>query len=242
MLKTWFFPLIGVNAPRDLRIGIMAKTHWLLATVAVAGVLGIALCGTAQATVIDFDSAGAPGDIDPIITQDGITVTITNGRLGTVGGAFPGGVGWAATAGTNNVDPAYQSVFSGQFLGHVDGVAPGSMSFAFDQAVSDVSFYIADIDAEEVFTVNALDAFGATVSSVVIGDGDAGTGDSIATLFSLPGNGIRTVSITFTDGNNLAAFGIDRLTFNEGTGPALPSPGLIGLLLLGLPWVVRITR
>lgn len=213
--------------------------------IAMASLLGAVLslgASGAHATVIDFDSAGVAGDTDPTITQDGITVTVTGGRLGTVGGSFPGGVGWAASAGTNNVSAAYASVFNGLFLGHVNGVAPGTMSFAFDQAVSDVSFYVADIDAEESFTVAARDAGGGTVSSVVIADGDPGTGDSIATLFSLPGSGIRSVTIDFTDGNNLAAFGIDTLTFNETGGSAIPMPGLIGLMGLALPCLSRRSR
>jgi len=173
----------------------------------------LAACLTAAvayAAFIDFNSLGPVGDPAPSISAGGVTVSFSNLEISEIGATING---FGGTEGSNQVVVADQVNFNGQFLTALDfGRAQCRSSgfvrtIEFDTAVTDVSMYIADIDACEGITASAFDESDTLLDTMAF---PSSTGlDSKVLLVGFGTlSGIRKVTLVGDD-----PVGIDNLSF-----------------------------
>jgi len=184
-----------------------------------------------SAAVLDFESAGSAGDAVPTLIGDGVAVTFTNFYLAAAG---DNSVGFGGAGGFNGVsNPAGFSGMSITIGNNRAGqyeTGNSTATIQFSQAISDLSFWLADIDAANGQVV-AKDEHGFVLQTLVIDQGAAGAGDAKATFFSFGGlSGIRSVAIDDVD-----PIGLDTLSFLEESPSVatVPAPAALPLFVSG---------
>lgn len=212
------------------------KTHslgWL------AGVVFGALAATTAAALpIDFES-GYSGRVNSFagdeFAANGLHFSSTDAmRVVEMGAPTDGFVGEAYS---KDLAPLGNYFLTGDFNGTSD------LKVSFDYDVTSVSFDLADIDTNEVFTITAYDQSDNALQTIVLRDdglGDAGyvTGNAKLTDVLLnPGQAfrwffvdIRTITSKYRD----IGFGFDNLDFTIAATDATGSVPLPGGLVLGL--------
>ena len=108
----------------------------------------------------------------------------------------------------------------------------------FTMPVSEVSFYLLDVDAREKFTVTAYNEDDEEIASQIIKTGDPGTGDGIGTLVTLSTTEDNPIRYIIIDVPDWAGFAIDDFSFQV----AIPEPATIFLLGVGLLGVAGLAR
>eukprot|EP01047_Picozoa_sp_COSAG01_P031940 COSAG01_NODE_2289_length_7984_cov_52.534432_2_plen_2541_part_01 len=157
----------------------------------------------------------ACGDVQsvPPITVGGIRITFTNLVCITPGSTRGG---WGGRGGANTVVSADRANFNGKHVtgrGNYNAYRPSNFvrTITFDQDVTAVSLYVADVADGQRVTINARDSAGGTLSSW-----RKYTGDARAVKVSLAGLTVRSLTIVGND-----PIGIDNLAFQARTGAAI---------------------
>lgn len=189
----------------------------------------------AWASAMDFDSLST--DIaTPDITVNNVTVSFTNLMTIAVGSDT---YGFGSTYGRNKVSDN-NGHFNGNFLTAYDDLTglgfrtgyfrPNNFvsSILFSTSVSDISFYIADVDAGQGVMISALDDLGSVLHTLSF---DLAGGDGLVRLASFDGySNIRQIQIIGNDPT-----GIDSLSFNpQAQSSHVPEPASHTMTLLGL--------
>lgn len=200
-------------------------------TLAVAGAFSMAaVAGHAASINIDFETrfAGHETDIDDPYTIGG--VTFTRGKDQTV---VKTGAPQDGFVPNDNIACG----MFGDFFLTDDFTANQTVDLTldFDGPVTGLQFYIGDIDGgggnREVFEAVATLAGGGT-STISFTSGDAGTGNSIATLFDFGTDAITSVSISGSTANGNRIDNISATAVPLPAGAVLMLTGLAGLGLL----------
>ncbi|NOQ63708.1 MAG: hypothetical protein GQ582_04285 [Methyloprofundus sp.] len=104
----------------------------------------------------------------------------------------------------------------GSFLVAYSGVLPTAASGS-----------IWDVDGPEIFTINALDAAGTILSTVVLADADGGDGLPATFAFDLgAGNNISYIDIT---NNSTRPMGFDNFSATTAVNVSVPEPAMLML-------------
>jgi hypothetical protein len=179
-----------------------------------------------QCETIDFETipGGAPSDgltIDSQFLETlGVTFSLENGgapvlaEVGAPQTAFEGFGGLP-----DNPAPDQNA---GSFFLTDDGKLTQSASniiVTFDVPVSEARGEILDIDGGEQFVIEARDEMGQMFDSVIIMSGDAGTGDGIATSWSISQPGADIHSLLFMGSRTGCCFGLAFDNFDACTIP-----------------------
>lgn len=213
-----------------------------------------------QGGVIDFESIpglGGPVDRLEISNQfdasDGIVFRLADGtfpELALVGLPETAFAGPPNNAGSDNPVADPDQGIELAFLtddGTVAGLDPPPLIVEYDPPTAEASGVVLDIDFDESFTIDARDAQDAVLETVTIQAGDPGTGDGLATLWSIERGTADIHSIRF-EGERMASggFGLGFDLFRARTAasnvPSL-SPGarVVAALLLAV-WGAFIVR
>jgi hypothetical protein len=177
--------------------------------------------------IIDFETlpGGAPSEGAPISTQYGATFhvsfTLENGtqpilaKVGDPTTAFERDTGPGDT-------PLGQS--NGSFFLTDDGVvgpAPPPLLITYVTPTKAAYGEILDIDGDEGWTVEALDASDAGVATVVLDAGTQGTGDGVVTPFTFtrPTADIRAIRVRYTGASNVVGLAFDNFSPVCGSPP-----------------------
>ena len=160
--------------------------------------------------VIDFESIpglGAPVDRLEINNQfrasHGIVFRLEDGsfpEIALVGAPRTAFAGPPSNSGNDNpVDSPDQGI-GASFLtddGILGSFNPPPLLVEYDPPTSEASGVILDTDSDESFAIEARDALGSVLQTVTIQAGDAGTGDGLATLWSIQRADADIYSIRF---------------------------------------------
>lgn len=203
-----------------------------------AAAASVVLAGPAAALNIDFEGVLAPGQNVASLGNTtsiggGITVSSVGPEMRVVR------VGKPTNAFVPNDEVTPAGAFGTAFLS-TDLWSPViDVTMDFAKAVSDLSFYIADIDGDEkgepasnheVFTITGYKG-GMAVTSTVISAMDV-AGDGVATLVDLAGYTLDSVSImgTTSGGQRLIGWGLDNI---QASAIPLPAGAVLMLSALG---------
>ena len=107
----------------------------------------------------------------------------------------------------------------------------------FTMPVTQVSFYLLDVDARETFTVKAYNKDNNVIAEQTIKSGDPGTGDGIATLIEISTTETNPIDHIILDVPSWVGFAIDDFSFTP-----VPEPATIFLLGVGLLGVAGLAR
>ena len=200
--------------------------------------------GAAHAAVIDFEDF-AHGEAVSSVSIGGINATVTVDSNGSFDGAVAFDTGLTGTA-----DPDLEAPFSGggpvapgkvliisEDGGPDDERFGGSITFAFDQLVSILSFDAFD-GARYELSATTGDAF-------ITDDDNVVTGDNLSNTFLVPGfDAVQNLTFSFFDAGEGASGAIDNLTFEMADGgPApIPVPAALPLLAAGLGGLAFVAR
>ena len=137
-------------------------------------------------------------------------------------------VAFSSIAGSDTTLGAGASSFNGSFLADANsGIGnPAPIIVSFDILAENVSFWVADVDGQDVLTANALDAGGDLLETIIVNSGDTGTGDGDAFQVVFTSNIIKQIEVITTQGGLAVGWGFDTLSFTP-----VPLPG--ALLLFG---------
>jgi len=108
----------------------------------------------------------------------------------------------------------------------------------FTIPVTQVSFYLLDIDAKETYTARVYNNVTGLIAEQSFSSGDPGTGDGIATLFSFSTTVDNPIDYLIIDVPDWSGYAIDDFSF---TSP-IPEPATIFLLGVGLLGVAGLVR
>ena len=112
-----------------------------------------------------------------------------------------------------------QSPFGGPFLtdDFVNGKFnfPQSISIEFTQVATQISFWMADIDFGEIYTIDAFGVNEKHIGTLLISDQDSGTGDVVATRIDLPFVCVKRIEIDGANPDGKSGFGIDALSYEN---------------------------
>jgi hypothetical protein len=196
---------------------------------------------------LDFESipSGSPADGIAISNQFQATYGVS---FALEGGGFPllaeADAPMTAFGGPPNNAP--DTAAAGQNIGSFfltdDGVIdapPPALLVSFDLPMAEASVTVLDIDGWhfgtifEGFLVEARDAGGNVLDSILRRYPEAGTGDGVATVFAFvrPSADIRSLRISYDPGSSKTdgiGFAVDDLTFS------IPEPGTLVLTAGGL--------
>ena len=192
----------------------------------------LAFSSLSHSALITFEDVTNLNTLTPDIVADGVTVSFNNlitinNTITTAG--FGGNCGGYTCF--NEVVPEDQINFSGNFLtayGYGRGqYRPTDFErlIEFDQTVSNVGMYLADVDGGQGITLQALDISGNLLDELFI---EGIIQNDVQTVFA-GFNGLSGISSVIISGND--PIGIDNLSFSTAT---VPEPGSILLLGLGL--------
>ena len=163
-----------------------------------------------EAVLIDFEGVGDVGELPPVITAGGVSVTFEALEVAETGGTTNG---FQGPAGPNDVIVQDRANFGGRFL-TAAGFGQGEFrpdgfvrTISFDSEVTDVELYVADIDIDEGITANAVDESGATLETLVFPGGLGMDGRTQLVSFGEL-QGIRALTLVGND-----PVGIDNLSF-----------------------------
>lgn len=214
-----------------------------ISLVAAAGLVATG----AQAALIDFDNV--PGVAEGLVITDQFEAS--NGvvfEFGTTGPRIAQ-VGAPRTAFAPN-DTIQPSEGIGEFFLTDDGlttglnVAPIIMRYT-SQTSAAVSGQVLDLDFDETFTIQALNAAGDILDTVTLQAGDPETGDQLATPWSITRaeGDIAAISMSGVAGPVGVFFGMGVDLIDTGiTVPQIPLPPAVLLLGSGLLVLVRRAR
>jgi hypothetical protein len=223
--------------------------------------LALLAAGPAAAMTIDFESipgGGSASELTPIREQYRSTFGV---RFGMEGGGVPvlaqiGGTMTAFGGGIDNVpDMPLGDQGVGSFFLTDDGsvaAPPRPLWIGYDTAVSAASGAILDVDywgksttIYESFTIDAWDAQGQLLESIEIRAGDLGTGDGIASIWSIERDvaEIRLIRVSYT-GTKDFGVGLAFDNFSPSSpastgGPSVPEPGAAAIFATALALVAR---
>jgi len=209
--------------------------------------LACAFAGSAQATQIDFESIPGGPPVDGMTISDqfragsGVRFSLENGSFPLLAQASAPMTAFGGPP-NNAPDTAAAGQNVGSFFLTDDGVIdapPPALLVSFDFPVARASLAILDIDGWasgtifEGFLVEARDAGGVVLDSVLRRFPEAGTGDGIASLFSFDraAADIHSLRISYDLGSSKTVgigFAMDDLWF------VVPEPGTLTLAASGL--------
>jgi len=199
-------------------------------------VIAVFFHGVASSQVIDFEElpgGTTPGD-NMIITNQyaadyGVTFElidppsgVTGPRIARVGPpktahTGPSGDSPCDGAGVNEDDmqSSYLPVKCNFLTDDGEGVSPPvGLRIIYSNPTREASGEILDIDAEDEWTITALDVDTIVIQTVVMRDMDPGTGNGIATRWSFSdiGEDIYFIDVQYTGPNDIAGLGFDNFS------------------------------
>lgn len=192
---------------------------------------------------IDFESipgTGAPSDRLEIANQylasHGVLFRLEDGTFPEI--ALPGAPATAFqgppnNSGSDNPIASPDQGIGSAFLtdnGTISGLDPPPLLVEYAPPTAEASGVVLDIDFDESFTIEARDALGAILETVVIEAGDSGTGDGLATTWSIKRGAADIRSIRFEGRRTIAGgfgLGFDRFDARRAAPvvPLLPAAG-----------------
>ena len=197
--------------------------------------------GPLLATIIDFETV--PGDTpveglhisNQYEASEGVTFSLQSG--GTPVLAKVGSPATAFIGPNNGPDTPAPNQGIGQYFltddGLLNGLTADPLIVTYSTPTAAASGSIVDIDFDESFLVEAFDAGSALIDSFTINAGDAGTGDGIATFWSIQHATADIMSIRFTGTRTTS--GVFGLAFdNFSARSVVPLPASVLLLVSGL--------
>ncbi|MBI5790619.1 MAG: PEP-CTERM sorting domain-containing protein [Rhodocyclales bacterium] len=189
---------------------------------AIAAVIALAACQTAQATTITFDEFAATNNNSPLTTlYAGLGVTFGTDNSGTFGGIGQGDPGNWSLFGTNGT----------AFLGNngVNNFNSYDTTIFFSSAVSNVSF---DVSRSNGSTAGQSMTAYAYQGATLLGSQSVNLGaiNSWST-FSFAMGGIDKLVLDGSQGG-FSPYGVDNLQFNSAA--PVPEPETYAMMLAGL--------
>ena len=206
---------------------------------------------------INFESIpiiGAPVDRLEISNQffasRGILFRLADGtfpEIAVVGGSRTAFAG-PPNNGSNDVPEQSEDQGVGTYFltddGTLSGLTPPALIVEYTPATDEASGVVLDVDFDEEFVIEALNAAGVVVQTVMITAGEPNTGDGIATPWAIRVDEpvIRTIRF---QGSRTAAggFGLGFDNFDARSAPPLPSTivpvplATLGALVVVLVWL-----
>ncbi len=144
-------------------------------------------------------------------------------------------VGAPATGFGPNDSPLDSTAIGSFFLtddGVLTGLTAPALIVSYSVPTAAASGVVLDIDFDESFTIEARDEFENVLDSLVISAGDPGTGDRVATFWSISRPQNEIFSLRFKGTRTVAgSFGLGFDNFNT---TAIPEPSIAALFGIGL--------
>lgn len=205
--------------------------------ITTAAVAALAL-GSANAALVDFESAGPEGT--PVLPSDfnsaGISFTSSDG-LQIVGVGAPM-IGFRPD---DIVEP--NGAFGDFFLGTDFDDAQTDLTITYLNAVDALSFDLADIDDDEVFTIDVFGTDGALLTTQTIRAGDPGTGNQQVVRVGFSDLGAMIAQVVINGERSSGRLGIAFDNFQTSTNTAaVPLPAAAPLFLAGLGGIAAYRR
>lgn len=179
-------------------------------------------------TVVDFSGSSlSEGDL---VSNEFAGVSFTGTVL-----ALPGAPRTAFSGPDFADTPIATPGFEGEFITSTLFTGSGTVDplvISFDLPASDVSFLLADVEVTvqsgpDVFTATAFDNLGGIIETISFtASGPSRTGNGEVREISFSANNISSLSVTVTNDDGDAGFGIDSLQFK-------PVPEVGGAVLTG---------
>ena len=206
----------------------------LLTTAAVAA-FGL---GIANAAVVDFETAGPEGTIVTPSDFNAAGISFTSSDTLRIVQVGPPQAGFQPD---DIVVP--DGAFGDFFLGTEFDDNQTDLTINYLTAVDALSFDLADIDDDEVFTIEVFAEDGSLLASQTITAGDPGTGNQqvVRVGFSDLGAQIASVVINGTRSEGRLGIAFDNFNTTVNTAP-VPIPAAAPLFLAGLGGIAAYRR